>query len=224
MSKSFFFRHVFANNFFLVHFSKLFQRIRNQREILTPFLIFSKKNFLQVILVLFSNFDCKCAGNGSKNGKSFFMNVSQNLIIQPSKGLHNQVVKIVVPYFLVFLLEHHRARICKPFKQPRNRFPAWRVCTNLTYRSSGLQRLAEQIPGHLKRLQIRLCSLKFNICPPPPTPRCIMTTVGPNSRIMFFLLVGNVRQQPGVVFKHTNTVCMNVLCMNYMYGQVHAPM
>jgi hypothetical protein len=31
------------------------------------------------------------------------MNVSLNLITQPSKGLHNQVVKIVVPYFSVFL-------------------------------------------------------------------------------------------------------------------------
>jgi hypothetical protein len=38
--KSAFFRHVFANTFFLSIFSKLFQRIRNQREILrflTPF-------------------------------------------------------------------------------------------------------------------------------------------------------------------------------------------
>ncbi len=46
--KSAFFRHVFANNFFLVHFSKLFQRIRNQREILrffTYFSIFSNKKF-----------------------------------------------------------------------------------------------------------------------------------------------------------------------------------
>ncbi len=33
-----------------------------------------------------------------KNRKSFFMNVSYNLTMQPSKGLHNQVVKIVVPY------------------------------------------------------------------------------------------------------------------------------
>ncbi len=98
--KSAYFRHVFANNFFLSIFSKLFQRIRNQREILrflTPYMILSKKNFFWVILVLFSNFDCKYAGNGSKKGKSFFMNVSLNLIMQPSKGLHNQVVKIVVP-------------------------------------------------------------------------------------------------------------------------------
>ncbi len=43
--KSAFFRHFFANNFFWNIFSKLFQRIRNQREILrffTPFLIFSQ--------------------------------------------------------------------------------------------------------------------------------------------------------------------------------------
>ncbi len=40
--KSAFFRQVFANNFFCYIFSKLFQRIQNQREILrflTPFSI-----------------------------------------------------------------------------------------------------------------------------------------------------------------------------------------
>jgi hypothetical protein len=31
-------RHVFASNLFLVHFSKLFQRIQNQREILGFFI------------------------------------------------------------------------------------------------------------------------------------------------------------------------------------------
>ncbi len=49
-----FFRHVFANYFFWYIFSNLFQRIRNQREILrflTPFSIFSP-NFFYVILVL----------------------------------------------------------------------------------------------------------------------------------------------------------------------------
>jgi hypothetical protein len=73
--KSAFFRHVFANNFFWVNFSKPFQRIRNQREILrflTPFSIFSKKKFFYVIFVLFSNFDCKCAGNGSKKRIFFY--------------------------------------------------------------------------------------------------------------------------------------------------------
>jgi hypothetical protein len=47
--KSAFFRHVFANNFFVCIFSKLFQRIRNKREILrilTPYFIFFKQIFL----------------------------------------------------------------------------------------------------------------------------------------------------------------------------------
>ncbi len=35
----------------------------------------SKKIFL-LLLALFLDFDCKCAGNAQKNGKSFFMNVS----------------------------------------------------------------------------------------------------------------------------------------------------
>jgi hypothetical protein len=37
-----------------------------------------------------------------KTENLFFMNVSQNLIMQPSKGLHNQVVKIVVPYCTLY--------------------------------------------------------------------------------------------------------------------------
>jgi hypothetical protein len=48
--KSAFFRHVFANNFFLVHFFKFFQRIRNQREILrflTTFFDFFKNFFFR---------------------------------------------------------------------------------------------------------------------------------------------------------------------------------
>jgi hypothetical protein len=49
-----------------VHFSVTF---------FDTFFIFFNKNFF-VILVFFSNFDCKCTGNGPKNVKSFFMNVS----------------------------------------------------------------------------------------------------------------------------------------------------
>jgi hypothetical protein len=68
-------------SFFWCVFSNIFQRIRNQREILRflkPFFIFSEKNFVgHITVVLFSNFDCKCAGNGpKKNVKSFYMNVS----------------------------------------------------------------------------------------------------------------------------------------------------
>ena len=78
--------------FFWCIFSQLFQRIRNQREILrflTPFSIFSKFFFLKVILVLFSNFEAKRARNGSKNQKTYFVNVSQISILHPSKGLYS---------------------------------------------------------------------------------------------------------------------------------------
>ncbi len=46
--KSAYFRHIFANNFFLCIFLNLFQRIQNQREILRfliPILNFWKKIF-----------------------------------------------------------------------------------------------------------------------------------------------------------------------------------
>ncbi len=72
--KSAYFRNVFANNSFLMHFSNLFQWIRNQRQILRfliPILNSWKKEIFLFLLALFLNFDCKCAGNGSKNGKSF---------------------------------------------------------------------------------------------------------------------------------------------------------
>ncbi len=81
----------FAYNFFWCIFLQLFQRIRNQREILrfsTPFSIFSKK-FFKVILVLFSNFEAKLARNSSKNQKTYFVNVSQISILHPSKGLYS---------------------------------------------------------------------------------------------------------------------------------------
>jgi hypothetical protein len=50
------------------------------------------------------------------------------------------------------------ARICKPFKEPKNRFPAWHAGTTsfMTYRHARLHRLAEAIPGLLERLQIRV--------------------------------------------------------------------
>ncbi len=76
--KSAFFRHVFANNFFLYIFSKLFQRIRNQREILrflTPFPIF-QKIFFWSYKYFFRTLTANAQETAQKNGKSFFMNVS----------------------------------------------------------------------------------------------------------------------------------------------------
>ncbi len=81
----------FACNFFLCIFLKLFQRIRSQREILRfliSFSIFLQKRFLGVILALFANFEAKCAKNGSKNQKTYFVNVSQI-----SKGLYSSFSK-----------------------------------------------------------------------------------------------------------------------------------
>jgi hypothetical protein len=60
-------------------FLATFSTDSNQREILRfliPFLIFFPKNFFEVILVLFSNFEAKRAKNGSKNQKTYFVNVS----------------------------------------------------------------------------------------------------------------------------------------------------
>jgi hypothetical protein len=54
--KSAYFRHVFANNFFWCIFSNLFQRIRNQREILRfliPILNFWRKIFFALIGTFF---------------------------------------------------------------------------------------------------------------------------------------------------------------------------
>ncbi len=55
------------------------------------------------------------------------------------------------------------ARICKPFKEPRNRFPAWEAgTTTLFVVPAGMQATeagridsSESIPGLHKRLQIR---------------------------------------------------------------------
>jgi hypothetical protein len=65
------FRHVF-DNFFGCILSKLFQRIRNQRKILRFLIpVLNLINFFGALISTFLNFDCTCAGNGSKNRKIF---------------------------------------------------------------------------------------------------------------------------------------------------------
>jgi hypothetical protein len=68
--KSAFFRHVFANNFFLVHFVKTFSTFFG------TFFDFVNKKFFYVILVLFWTLTANAQETAQKNGKSFFMNVS----------------------------------------------------------------------------------------------------------------------------------------------------
>jgi len=55
-----------------------------------------------------------------------------------------------------------RARICRPFQEPRNRFPAWRAGTTTLFGAPGRQATqadeidsSDSIPGLHKRLQIR---------------------------------------------------------------------
>jgi hypothetical protein len=71
--KSAYFRHVFVNKFFGAFFRTFF----NGFEISVKFCVFythvdfCKNNFL-VLISTFLNFDCKCAGNGSKKRKIVF--------------------------------------------------------------------------------------------------------------------------------------------------------
>jgi hypothetical protein len=58
--------------------------------------------------------------------------------------------------------ENSRARICRPFEEPRNRFPAWRDGTATPFVVPARQATlpgeidsSELIPGLHKRLQIR---------------------------------------------------------------------
>jgi hypothetical protein len=60
---------VLLETFFWCIFLQLFQRIRNQHEILRfliYFLIFLQHFFLGVILALFANFEAKCAKTAQK--------------------------------------------------------------------------------------------------------------------------------------------------------------
>ncbi len=65
-----------------------------------------------------------------------------------------------------------RARICKPFKEPRNRFPAWRVGTTTLFdvparqaTKAGAIDSLESILGLLKHLHIR--AMIASTIPPP---------------------------------------------------------
>jgi hypothetical protein len=69
---------MFVKLVFWCIFLQLFQRIQNQREILRfliSFFIFFQKKVLGVILAIFANFEAKCAKDGSKYQKTYFVNV-----------------------------------------------------------------------------------------------------------------------------------------------------
>ncbi len=114
-----------ALKLFIVIFVQLFQRIRNPHQIIR-FLI-PKLNF-------YENFEAKCSRNGSKTKKTLFKNVldhtfhpSQKIVYDGEMTMQHEAnirgggkaAKVVFKYL-------SRARICNPFQDPRNRFPAWR--------------------------------------------------------------------------------------------------
>jgi hypothetical protein len=82
----------FAYNFFLVHFLTTFstdsKSAWNSAFCDTFFLFKKKKIFLGHISPFFKLY-CKCAGHGSKNQKTYLVNVSQISILHPSKGLYS---------------------------------------------------------------------------------------------------------------------------------------
>ncbi len=82
----------FGYNFFLVHFFTTFSTDSKSAwnsVFFDTFFDFFQKNLFQVILVLFLNFEAKRARNGSKNQKTYLVNVSQILSLHPSKGLYS---------------------------------------------------------------------------------------------------------------------------------------
>ncbi len=90
--KSAYFRHIFVDNFFPI---ELFSNFFNGFKISIKFCLFipilrriSYKHFLQT---------SKSNADETSKKRTYFVNVSQNLIWQPSTVSENRVVKIVVP-------------------------------------------------------------------------------------------------------------------------------
>ncbi len=95
----------FACNFLLVHFLQLFQRIRNQREILRFWYLFRFlfKKLFGVILALFANFEAKCAKKRLKiKSKNVFCKCVLDFNFAPIKGsvffICERKVKFAIPY------------------------------------------------------------------------------------------------------------------------------
>ncbi len=73
------------------------------------------------------------------------LSLSLSLCIPPPVAIH----PFRTQYSIMLAPFTHGARICKPFKEPWNRFPAWRAGTTTLFdvpRAARLNRLAESIP------------------------------------------------------------------------------
>ncbi len=60
-----------------------------------------------------------------------------------------------------FIYLKNRARICRPFKEPRNRFPAWRACTTTSRQPARPHRLAESV--HRNRFLASINVYKYGL-------------------------------------------------------------
>jgi hypothetical protein len=102
--KSAFFRHVFANNFFLVHFFKTFSTesiSASKSPYFDTFFDFFKTFFFLGHISTFFELWLQMRRKWLKKTENLFLWMYLRIELcnhQTSKGLHNQVVKIVVPY------------------------------------------------------------------------------------------------------------------------------
>ncbi len=83
----------FACNFFLCIFLQLFQRTRNQREILRFLMSFLKKKNLGSYQHFLQTFKPNAQKTAQKIKKPNFVNVSQISILYPSQGLYSSFSK-----------------------------------------------------------------------------------------------------------------------------------
>ncbi len=96
-----------------MHFSQLFHRLQNQREILRFISIhkfFSQKFFFGVILALFENFEAKRTKNCSKNQKNIFRKCVLDFNFAPIKGLYSSFSK--KKSHSLYSTVHLECRIC----------------------------------------------------------------------------------------------------------------
>ncbi len=93
---------------------------------------------------------------------------AKNRFQDPSLELSSQATQacgpVRQPYAYLVPSPHNGARICRPFKDPRNQFPAWRAgTTSLFATQAGCIGFLESIPGLHKHVQIRALDLNYRL-------------------------------------------------------------
>jgi hypothetical protein len=112
--KSAYFRHVFANNFFLVRFFKTFSTDSKSAwnsAFFDTFLDFFKKKFFFGHNSTFSNFDCTCAGNGSKKKNLFLWMYLRIWLCNHQRVCITKLLKLLYPIVQVIRLNLLKHRV-----------------------------------------------------------------------------------------------------------------